>query len=205
MRYTRLQIRMFQAATTLAFFGLLRSSEYVSQHRSRYDSRFCLLRQDVWFNYNFSIMYVRIKASKTDPFRSGCIIRVASLPNSVLCPVTLMLDYLRVRSSVPGPLFVLSMDPLQCLVRQDITVLLNRCLPSLTNVNTHSFRIGGASAAAAAGIADSQIRILGRWSSNVYQRYLHLSDDTVRNLCEAVASENEGLVFWDPNTLCSRR
>ena len=46
-----------------------------------------------------------------------------------------------------------------------------------SNLNTHSFRIGGA--AAAAGIQDSAIQLLGRWSGDAYCRYLHLSDYTV--------------------------
>ena len=45
---------------------------------------------DITFNPSYSIMYVRVKASKTDPFRSGCVIRLAAIPNhafvqSVLC------------------------------------------------------------------------------------------------------------------------
>ena len=186
---------MFKAATSLAFFALLRSSEYVCRFRTRYDSRFCLSREDIWFNRSFSIMFVRIKASKTDPFRAGCIVRVARLPGNNCCPIELMLDYLTLRTSVQGPLFVLSLEPLHNLMRQDVTLLLNRCLPEVANVNTHSLRIGGASAAAAAGIADSQIMILGRWSSNAYQRYLFLSDSAVKTLCEAIASHNGNQIY----------
>ena len=62
------------------------------------------------------------------------------------------------------------------LVRADIVTCLRRCFPGARNINTHSFRIGGASAAASAGIPDSQTQILGRWSSDAYRRYLRLSD-----------------------------
>ena len=39
----------------------------------------------------------------------------------------------------------------------------------------HSFRIGAATTAAAAGIADSTIKMLGRWESAAYQLYVWLS------------------------------
>ena len=36
----------------------------------------------------------------------------------------------------------------------------------------HSFRIGAASWAAAKGFSDSQIRLLGRWKSNAFLKYI---------------------------------
>lgn len=47
---------------------------------------------------------VRIKASKTDPFRVGVDIYVGKTDN-LLCPVIAMLTYLVVRGSGAGPLF----------------------------------------------------------------------------------------------------
>ena len=39
----------------------------------------------------------------------------------------------------------------------------------------HSLRIGGATAALAAGVPPSMIRIMGRWSSDVYEIYCRMS------------------------------
>lgn len=38
----------------------------------------------------------------------------------------------------------------------------------------HSFRIGAASHAADRGLSDAQIRALGRWKSNAFQRYIRV-------------------------------
>ena len=40
---------------------------------------------------------------------------------------------------------------------------------------THSLRIGGATAALAAGVQPTLIRVAGRWSSDIYQIYCRLS------------------------------
>ena len=43
----------------------------------------------------------------------------------------------------------------------------------------HSLRIGGASAALAAGVPPALIRMMGRWSSDVYEIYCRASDEAV--------------------------
>ena len=195
MHYNRVEQAMFRAASSLAFFGLLRVSEYTSSQRHSFDPEYTLLRSDVRFNSEFTIMYITIKASKTDPFRQGCTIRLAKLVDP-LCPIFNMRAFLSVRPRTSPVLF--SASPQSFLIRQDMVNLIRNCGLGI-NFNTHSFRIGGASAAAAAGIADSQIQILGRWSSNAYRRYLHLSDDAVRDLGFALLQGRGAHRVWDPN------
>jgi hypothetical protein len=48
------------------------------------------------------------------------------------------------------------------------------------NLNTHSFRIGGASAAAAAGIPYSTNQVKGWWASNAYRAYLGIPEKTLK-------------------------
>ena len=194
LQYGSFQKVMFKAVITLAFFGLLRVSEYTSNARYSFNQNTTLLRSDISFNNNFSIMFITVKASKTDPFRSGCVIRIAAVEDPI-CPVKAMRAYLQIRSSTPGPLFQVSMGSF--LIRQDIVLLLRRCLPRQIDLNTHSFRIGGASMAAAAGIPDSQIQILGRWASDAYKRYLRISDSLVTRLCAALVSVEHTDRVWD--------
>ena len=70
-----------------------------------------------------------------------------------------------------------------------------------TNYSSHSFRIGAASAATAAGIPKWQIQALGRWSTDCYKRYIRLpssTTDTVATacLCDQVSSIEPTLNVW---------
>ena len=196
-QYTPFHRLMLRTASSLAFFGLLRCSEYTSSSRGSFDASSTLMVRNISFNLNFSLMRIVIKASKTDPFRVGCTIRIAAL-NTPVCPVLLMREYLGCHPTGAGPLFLWRAG--QFLIRQDVVLMLRRCFPGVTNINTHSFRIGGASAAASAGIPDSQIQILGRWSSDAYRRYLHLGDASVRALGQALTGHRQYTRLWDSNS-----
>ena len=52
----------------------------------------------------------------------------------------------------------------------------------------HSLRIGGATAALAAGVPALGIKAMGRWGSDVYEIYAHLSDVAARAFGRKVSS-----------------
>ena len=52
----------------------------------------------------------------------------------------------------------------------------------------HSLRIGGATAALAAGVPPALIRIMGRWSSDVYEIYCRMSVQSALGVGRAIAS-----------------
>ena len=97
-----------------------------------------------------------MKQSKTDPFKEGCVLKVGKI-KSAACPVKALIMYKSLRGSKTGPFFILSNG--QHLTRKHIVLLLKCSLPKSINLNTHSFRIGGASAAAANGVPDAAIKI----------------------------------------------
>ena len=116
---------------------------------------------------------MRIKQSKTDPFRQGITLFLGRT-GLLICPIDAILPYLAVRDNRLGPLFILQDG--RMLTRQTFGNLLDNVLDQLHlpsgEFNTHSFRIGAATSAKEAGISDSQIMMLGRWQSNAYQRYI---------------------------------
>jgi len=135
-------------------------SEYTCPTQTDYDESFHLLATYVQFNPDFTIISLRIiKQVKTDPLT----IRIAATFDD-LCPIRSMQNYLGLSPHRSGPLFQFSNG--KFLTRNDIHKVITAALPTVPNINTHSFRIGGASAALASGASDSTISILGRWSSD---------------------------------------
>merc|ERR1711965_222249 len=58
--------------------------------------------------------------------------------------------------------------------------------PSL--YGAHSLRIGSASAALAAGVSPQLIRLMGRWSSDIYEIYCRMSLESALGVTAAISS-----------------
>ena len=189
--------RLFRSAVTLAYFGLLRCSEFVSPTISSYGIN-TLLVSDVIISSDCSYISLHIRVSKTDPFRAGCRIHIGSTSDH-LCPVNAIRSYLLCRSHHSGPLYVFRDGSF--LSRSRLHSFLVRCFGHSSLINTHSFRIGGALALAAAGIQNATIQVLGRWSSNCFTRYLHLPPGFTRSLAARMAATSVPQCVWDPNSM----
>ena len=93
--------------------------------------------------------------------------------SQAFCPVVSLTNYVELRGSSDGPLFLLHGKP---LLRTSFTSTLKQLLalagenPNM--FNSHSFRIGAASRWAALGLSDVQIKRLGRWNSNANFGYI---------------------------------
>ena len=181
---------LYWAACTLAFFGLLRVSEYTSPKTSEYDPSRHLLLTDITIRQGN--IYVFIKSSKTDPFREGCTIMIGST-SSILCAVKAIKRFRLLRGSRFGPLFTFRDGTY--LTRLRLVTFLRDIFTDV-NINTHSFRIGGASALSSAGISDAQIKILGRWNSNCFTRYLRLSSTFVTETAQRMVSTGCRSSVW---------
>ena len=175
---------MFWAACTLAYFGFLRSAEFTVPSVASFSPSLHLSVRDISVDSSSlpSCMRVRIKASKTDPFRKGCAIHIGrgSFP---LCAVHAMMAYLGLRGDAPGPLFLLQNG--QPLSRARLTDWLRQILSAAGvsgNFSSHSFRIGAATVAARSGLPDHLIQALGRWTSSAYQSYIRTPSEALASL-----------------------
>ena len=132
---------MLWAACCLGFFGYLSCAEFTCPSREAYDLDCHLSLSDT------------AKQSKTDPFRKGVDILLGRT-NQTLCPVAALSAYLQIRGPASGPLFMhnnsatLSRGSLVKALQE----ALKQCGMDSSLYNGHSFRIGAAITAAAAGV-----------------------------------------------------
>ena len=92
------------------------------------------------------------------------------------CPVHAVKEYVKYRGSNPGPLFIHNDG--RPIIRDQFCGKLRNSMKFIglnpAFYKSHSFRIGAASHAARNGMSDSQIRHLGRWSSNAFKLYIRM-------------------------------
>ena len=136
---------MIWAACCLAYFGLLRVSEFTISSPNHLDPSKDLLLSDIALDNRESpsLIQITLKQSKGDQFRKGEKIYVGRTTHAV-CPVHALVQYLARRGHTPGPLF--SFSDSKWLTRDSFSTALNKALEELhmdpSRFNTHSFRIG---------------------------------------------------------------
>ncbi|XP_062598608.1 uncharacterized protein LOC134260042 [Saccostrea cucullata] len=181
---------MLKCMFSCAYFGFLRCGEITCKGTN--SSEFVQIG-DVVMQSDKNAFVLRLKSSKTDPFSRGVDITIYE--NEHLKPVHIMMSYLEIRKSLPflvsSPLFVDSEFNLTPILREKFVQLLRQLLLRLgypvNNFAGHSFRIGAATAAAAAGVEDHVIKELGRWSSNCYIRYIRTNSQVIREAQEKMS------------------
>ena len=160
--YTLLEQRMLWALFTVAFYGFFRASE--------------LIPGLCWSNIALSSaqMSITLVQSKTDPFCHGSTIHLFPTGSST-CPIEAMTVYARqFETSSNNPVF--RAGKFQPLTQKKLNRILRNLLQQggLNHVDcsSHSFRIGAATTAAAAGLPPWLIKALGRWHSDAYLAYI---------------------------------
>ena len=170
------QICQFKAMCSLAFFAFLRIGEITSTNNPgchplqlnqlayNCDSSNHVLSINLTF-HNFKHNYNQRPFQLTITRQPAC------------CPVQLLLEYLALRGNREGAIF---MTPGGRPVAREVfatqlSETIQLCGLDSNRYKGHSFRIGAASYAAGQGMSDSQIRIMGRWQSNAFQKYIRVS------------------------------
>ncbi len=186
---------MLWAALLVAFFGILRVSEYTASHKTKFDPETTLLFSDLDLHGSRALIF--IKASKTDPFRQGVHIRIAA-NGSMLCPINALGHMVAMHPSRNGPLFMFKNG--RFLTRKDINSLLVDASDGMVNLSSHSLRIGAASTAADMGCPKWLIQHMGRWTSDCFRDYIRVPDNMIDKTSRALARcSNEAVEAFQPH------
>ena len=148
---------------------------------------------------------IELRQSKTDPFRRGQSIRIYAT-NSSTCPVrALKLFANKIDTKLPQlHVFSRSAGTLSPPTRSKLTEILRHLLSHAgmypSNYASHSFRIGAATTAAAAGLPTWLIKTLGRWSSNAYLTYVHCPNSVIASVPKTLSSAAvTDQPIWNPD------
>ena len=156
---------MFKAMYILAFSAFLRLGEMTSSPHNIQLGQISLDTSSV------NITFYTFKHYQGPP-----IYIVLQNNNSALCPVFSLASYLKLRGQRPGPLFCHpDLSPISSSYFSTI-LQYSTSWSNFThlNVKPHSFRIGAATYAASRGVTEQQIRVMGRWKSNAFQKYIRI-------------------------------
>ena len=94
--------------------------------------------------------------------------------NNSLCPVAAITAFMALRGSDPGPFFLFrDGSTRQKFVKKVREAMVEAGLDA-QRYSGHSFRVGAATTAAACGVEDSLIIMLGRWNCSAYLLYVHV-------------------------------
>ncbi|CAG2206465.1 unnamed protein product [Mytilus edulis] len=169
-------------AAVIGFFGFLRCSEFTC--KQSFDPALNLTMDDVVFVTDCQVN-LRLKASKTDIFRHGVIIKLFKTNNNI-CPYVQLSKYVTSRkmngATDNDPLLV---DSSNLALRRSLFIDKLKTILSHLGLNAdkysgHSFRIGAATTCSSNGIQDHMIQTLGRWKSDCYSRYIRTSEVDIR-------------------------
>jgi len=205
------------AGLCLAFFFLLRSSEYcvadgvysADKALQVGDVRFFLkgTPTDNWEEADELVLFIR--SSKTDQAGEGAL-RNAYATGTTLCPVKAAARVMRLRQAAGAG----DGDPFLSwttgyLKRDQVTSILRWAAKELGQPEalyaSHSLRIGGASTMLAEGYSEEDIRRQGRWHSYCWRRYAYDSRERMLGVAAAMAKSTYTVMTAGQDFVARRR
>ena len=181
---------MLWAVCCICFFGFFRLGE-ITAPTSVYDAASQMSMSDVAVDCpkNPSVVSLHLRRAKTDQLGKGTHVYLSRAHNE-LCPVSALLAYIGMRGQDPGPLFRQTNGSPLCKTQvvQRVRKALEELGYNQTAYAGHSFRIGAATTAAAAGLNDSTIQTMGRWSSSAFTTYIRLSQRELTNFAAKMSA-----------------
>lgn len=192
-----------KAACVTAFFALLRRSEVskcYNQGLGRAHTK--LTRDDVLFVFDDDVGEERLEVKVTgkgDIYNAGKMRVVGAVEGDELDPVALVhghFDRTHGLEREDNAAFVIETGPRagRAVTGDDLSRACKlgaaACGANPADYASHSLRIGGASALAAAGFHDWEIAILGRWTSMTFLRYIRMGVEKLSGAAARMARTN---------------
>ena len=162
---------LFKAMLTIGFFGLMRIGELTMSKEHLVPLHINQL------TFTPHLLTISITNFKHNQKLKPVDIPIPRQSMVEVCPVHHLTQYLLLRGYQQGPLF--SFPSLSPVSRQFFSKNLARLISFSgfqgERYKSHCLRIGGASYYASLGYSDAQIRLLGRWESNAFVKYIRSS------------------------------
>ena len=192
--------QMWRAALSVAFCALMRGGELGRQRGEAFDASIHLTRADVsFFRDAKGVLHARLRMRPLKKERmarcKGATV-VLRAGGSLLDPVQelwRMLELDPVEEAARGhtPLFRRAADG-EAIATDDVCAMVKALMKAVgrdpRDYGAHSLRIGGATAAMAAGVDPAIIKVLGRWSSDIYMIYMRMNSEAAAAAGAAIAS-----------------
>ena len=182
----------WRAALTVAFCGLMRGAEFAVEDGKTFNATRNLTRADIKFGDGYVVIMMR-PAKKN--VRGKTVPLMLGGGGSMLDPVAALrelfeLDPVSGAEAATTPLFRSETGAAFKVkeVRATVKLLMQYEGLDPARFGAHSLRIGGATAALAAGIDPNVIRMMGRWSSDIYQIYCRMSRATALDVSVKIGS-----------------
>ena len=178
------------AMSTLCFAGFLRLGELLPSSENQLTSNSGGIKWgDVAVDdpRNPSMVKVHLRVSKCDQFGRGVDVYIGKT-NPLRCPVVAVVSYMTTRGQQSGPFFHRQLG--KPFTKPQFVAEVKKALTAAgldqSEFSDHSFWIGAATAAAQAGIPDSAIQTLGRWSSAAFLSYIRTPRQKLASLTSSV-------------------
>jgi hypothetical protein len=189
----------FDTAAKVAFAGMLRLGEFTVNKKIKKETfqYTRLTRSDITFSADRTHAILRLKRSKTDTKHEGVDI-VLPATGTATCPYAALRElFHRDPKNLTSPLF--QMRDGEPITRDWMITRLHKRLRTTSNSSKgysgHSFRRGGAQAAADNGLLVEDIKAIGRWSSDAAHRYFQRSITHKLSLARRFLLRDSSLVF----------
>ncbi|CAC5416016.1 unnamed protein product [Mytilus coruscus] len=167
-----------------------RCGEFTVDSCGNFDPAFNLCISDITILSDS--IHLKLKISKTDPFRQGLTIKLFETGTEI-CPYRIcclyMNNHFQRNPSPETPLFVDLTGA--AVTRAKFLSLFKHALDSLgidsTYYSGHSFSHRGSDNCRSVQVEDHLIKVMGRWSSDAYCRYIKISESDLKRAQNSLA------------------